>query len=69
LIPPIKLADIKAIPIQKRVNRNLRLIYEELGIQDDPNVLEAHREIQVLIDTLAKKCPFKKMYSNQWVEV
>jgi hypothetical protein len=51
------------------MNRNLRLIYKELGIKDDLNALEAHREIQLLIDTLAKKCRFKKMYSKQWVAV
>ena len=47
-----------------RVNDNLRLIYEELDIQDDTNVLEAHRATQALIEALAKKRPFEKDVLN-----
>ena len=47
-----------------RVDSNLKLIYEALGIQGEVNVLEAHRETQVLIDALAKKRPFERDVLN-----
>ena len=47
-----------------RVDSNLKLIYEALGIQGEVNVLEAHRATQVLIDALAKKRPFERDVLN-----
>ena len=47
-----------------RVDRNLSVIYEQLGIQDDPSVLEAHATTQILIEALAKQQPFEKDVLN-----
>ena len=47
-----------------RVDSNLKLIYEALGIQGEVNVLEAHRATQTLIDALAKKRPFERDVLN-----
>ena len=47
-----------------RVDSNLKLIYEALGIQGEVNVLEAQRATQVLIDALAKKRPFERDVLN-----
>ncbi|MFL2666928.1 MAG: hypothetical protein ACJ0GF_01375 [Burkholderiales bacterium] len=48
----------------RRVNRNLGLIYEELGIQDETNVIEAQKATQTLINALARKHPFEKDVLN-----
>ena len=47
-----------------RVDRNLKLIYEELGIQNEADVLEAQGATQTLINTLAKKRPFERDVLN-----
>ena len=47
-----------------RVDRNLKITYKQLGIQNDSSVLEVNASTQILIEALAKQQPFEKDVLN-----
>ena len=47
-----------------RVNQNLDIVYRHLGLQNDPQVIEARATTQTLINILAKQRAFEKDVYN-----